>query len=91
MDMVLGGLSWEICVLYLDDIISHHKKFDLVLDGLRVIFIRLRKSRLKLNAKKCHVFQKKVAFLGHIVSKEGVSTDPAKINAVTEWPVPQNQ
>jgi hypothetical protein len=91
MDMVPRGLPWEICVLYLDDILSHHKKFDLALDGLREIFIWLRMSGLKLNAKKCHIFQKKVAFLGHIVSKEGVSTDPAKVDAVTEWPIPKNQ
>ena len=45
-------------------------------------------ARLKLNAKKCHLFKKRVVFLGHVVSDKGVSTDPEKISAVHEWPTP---
>ena len=35
------------------------------------------------------MFQKRVSYLGHIVSKEGLETDPAKIKAIVEWPTPQ--
>jgi hypothetical protein len=37
-----------------------------------------------------HFFKTKVKFLGHIVSDEGVSTDPSKIKAVKDWPIPRN-
>ena len=53
-----------------------------------VVFTRLREARLKLSPKKCHLFQKRVVFLGHVVSDEGVSTEPEKIKAVREWPTP---
>lgn len=40
---------------------------------------------LKVKLKKCAFFQKVVRYLGHIISRQGVSTDPAKIEAVTKW------
>ena len=55
---------------------------------MREVFLRLRKANLKLKAKKCLLFQKKILYLGHIVSEDGVSTDPSKIKAVKEWPTP---
>ena len=40
--------------------------------------------------KKCEFWLEKEAFLGHVVSKEGISLDPQKIEAVTQWPRPKN-
>jgi hypothetical protein len=54
------------------------------------VFERLKEAHLKLSPKKCHFFKTKVKVLGHIVSDEGVSTDPSKIKAVKDWPVPRN-
>ncbi|XP_071153399.1 uncharacterized protein [Mytilus edulis] len=60
-------------------------------DGLRPDLQDLLKSAgLKLKAKKCTLCITKVRFLGHIVSEEGISTDPEKIKAVKEWPTPTN-
>lgn len=42
------------------------------------------------NPKKCHLLYRGVSFLGHVVSSEGVATDPAKVTAVREWPTPCN-
>jgi len=39
---------------------------------------------------KCEFWLRKIAFLGHIVSNEGVSMDPQKIEAVMNWPIPKN-
>ena len=88
MERVLSGLPWEVCLLYLDDIIVHAKTFKAELEQLRSVFGRLREAGLKLSPKKCHLFKKPVVFLGHVVSEEGVSTDPEKIKAVCEWPTP---
>ena len=41
-----------------------------------------------LKAQKCELFNKSVSFLGHIISDKGIKTDPEKIRAVKEWPVP---
>ena len=55
-----------------------------------MVLQRLRSANLKLNPKKCVLFQRKVSFLGHVVSGEGVSTDPSKTEAVSAWPVPSS-
>ena len=57
------------------------------LGRLRIVFERLRGAGLKLKPSKCNLFQKSVTYLGHIVSSEGVATDPAKIQAIADWPV----
>ncbi|CAC5418553.1 unnamed protein product [Mytilus coruscus] len=61
-----------------------------MLNNLRQVFDRLQSAGLKLKAKKCTLCTTKVRFLGHIVSEEGISTDPDKIKAVKEWPTPTN-
>ena len=82
MERVLSGLPWEVCLLYLDDIIVHAATFEVELERLHSVFTRLGEAGLKLSPKKCHLFKKRVVYLGHVVSEEGVSTDPEKIKAV---------
>ena len=88
MESVLAGLPWEVCLLYLDDIIVHANTFQAELERLRAVFERLRKAGLKLSPKKCHLFKRRVTFLGHVVSSGGVSTDPEKVASVCDWPTP---
>ena len=88
MEEVMRGMQWEECLIYLDDIISFGVSFDQELERLTRVFDRLRQAGLKLKPSKCHLFQDQVEFLGHLVSKEGVSTCPEKIAAVQDWPVP---
>ena len=91
MEAVLAGLQWEICLIYLDDIITIGKTFGEAVENLQQVLERLRNAGLKLKPKKCDLFAKSVSFLGHIISDEGVATDPEKVKAVREWPVPVNQ
>ena len=46
--------------------------------------------RLKLKQMKYHLFKREVAHLGHVVSPAGISTDPAKIEVIQNWPTPKN-
>ena len=89
MDLVLAGLTWEICLAFLDDIIVMSKDFNQHLERLGQVFDRLRKANLKLKAEKCHLFKRRVKFLGSVVSEAGVEPDPEKVRAVKEWPRPQ--
>ncbi|GBM71467.1 Retrovirus-related Pol polyprotein from transposon 297 [Araneus ventricosus] len=89
METVLRGLSSEACLVYLDDIIIVGRTFEEHLNNLRKVFQRLQKANLKLNLKKCRFFQKEVTYLGHVISAEGVKTDPEKIKAVVDWPRPE--
>ncbi|XP_070571295.1 uncharacterized protein [Ptychodera flava] len=61
-----------------------------MLERLEIVFTRLRESGLKLKPSKCSLFQRKVDYLGHRVSAEGVETSPDKTDAVQNWPTPKN-
>ena len=89
METVLRGMQWERAVLYLDDIIIFSKDISQHLERLEEVLQRLKNANLTLKPSKCHFFKKQVEFLGHIVSEEGVKTDPMKIKAVQEWPIPR--
>ena len=75
-------------LIYLDDIIIFSPTFEEHLKRLEAVFAKLSNHNLKLTAKKCHFFQKRVKYLGHIVSEEGIQTDPDKIDSVKSWKTP---
>ena len=89
MDMILAGLQWSRCLVYLDDIIIFGTTFEEHLSNLELVFDRLREAKLRLQPVKCKLCKKKVNFLGHIVSRDGVAADPAKTDKVAEWAVPK--
>ena len=89
MEMVLRGLNWERCLVYLDDIIVFGTSFDQALTNLVSVLEQLRKAGLGLKLLKCSLFQSSVKFLGHVVSKEGVACDPDKISCVRDWETPK--
>ena len=57
---------------------------------MKLVFQRIKNANLKLNPDKCELFKTKVKFLCHIVSRNGISTDPEKVQPVREWPIPLN-
>ena len=60
------------------------------MENLKVVFERLKNVNLKLNPKKCNLLCKKVHFLGHEVSEQGIATDPTKIEYVRDCPEPKS-
>lgn len=90
MERLMAGLTFISLLIYLDDIIVYSKTFESHLENLREVFQRLREANLKLNPKKCCLFRTEVSFLGHRVSADGIATDPAKIQAIQDWPRPRN-
>ena len=89
VEKALNGLTWKICLIYID-IIIFSKTFEEHLDRLDQVFSRIADAKLKLSPKKCSLLQKQVNFLGHTVSEDGIATDEEKIKAVKDWPVPRN-
>jgi len=90
MDMVISGLAFEVCLVYLNDVIVFSTTIDEHFRQLSAVLTRLRDAGLKLKPSKCRLLQNHVAFLGHIVSENGISTDPEKVRAVADWPTPTN-
>ena len=85
-----GDLSLRDCLIYLDDIIIFSLTFEEHMERLQAVFERLQEHNLKLKSSKCELFKERVSYMGHVVSEEGIHTDPAKIEAVKSWPVPKN-
>ena len=85
MDKVFYGSNHQVCLIYLDDTIVKNATFESHVKNLGLVFNRLRAAGLKLAPKKCNLFKTEVMFLGHVVSIKGISTDPSKIQAVTDW------
>ncbi len=90
MDLVLAGLKWHICLVYLDDIIVFSKTVDEHLTNLQLVFDALLKHRISLRLDKCYFFQSKVKYLGYIVSKDGISIDCDKIKSIIDFKPPHD-
>ncbi len=90
MESCMGDLYLTYCLLYLDDVIVFSTSFEEHLSRLEAVFARLKDAGLKLKQSKCRFFQKSIKYLGHIVSQNGVSTDPEKVRSVEEWPIPKS-
>jgi len=90
VDMAFAGLTWEICLAYLDDLIIFSSTFEQHVEWLQMVFDRLVTADLRHKPSKCSLFQQRVKFLGSIVSGDGIEPDPEKVQAVADWPHPQN-
>ncbi|KAJ8372899.1 hypothetical protein AAFF_G00276030 [Aldrovandia affinis] len=88
MEKVLQPVPALACVVYLDDILVHASIYTAVVNNLCTVFEQITKANLCLNSAKCSLFHWQTSFLGHVVSKRGVSTDPAKVEAVEKWASP---
>ena len=91
METCLGDLNLTQCMVYIDDVVVFSRSFEEHLDRLNAVFSRLREAGLKLKPSKCRLMQREMKFLGHVVSAQGVATDPEKVEVVRRWPVPTNQ
>ena len=89
MERCMGDLNLRECLIYLDDIIIFSSTFEEHLERLNAVFKNLEVHNLKLKPSKCEFFKSRVVYLGHVVSEDGIHTDPAKTEAVRNWPIPR--
>ena len=89
MELVLHGLHWSTCLVYLDDVIIVGKSFTDHIANLDQVLSRFQQAHLKLKPSKCQFLRTEVTFLGHVVSKDGIRPDPANTDRVITWPTPR--
>lgn len=90
MEKCMGEIHLKECLIFLDDILIFSKTFEEHCQRLEKVFKQLSHHGLKLKPSKCELFKQSISYLGHIVSDQGISTDPEKISAVKDWPAPTN-
>ena len=90
MEMCLGDQQFVTLLLYQDGICIFAVSIDEMLDHIELVFKWLEDFNLKIKPKKCHFFQCSIIFLGHILSAEGISANPEKVEKGKKWPVPAN-
>jgi len=90
MNRVFHAYLDKFVVVFIDDILIYSKSREGHADHLRIVLQTLADHQLYAKLKKCDFWMEKVHFLGHVISTEGVSVDPAKIAAIVEWPKPTN-
>jgi hypothetical protein len=88
MSTVLAGIQGIKCLVYLDDIVIFGETLQVHNEKLREVLGKMRKHNLKLQPDKCEFLRKEVAFLGHVITKDGVKPDEKKVEAVRNFPVP---
>jgi len=76
-------------VIFIDDILIYSKNEEEHAEHLRIVLQTLRQRKLYVKLSKCEFWLKSVAFLGHIISGEGISMDPSMVQAVKDWSVPK--
>ena len=90
MESCLGDLNLNWCIIYLDDVVIYAPSVEEHLKRLGAVFQKLKEAGLKLKPSKYQLFKKSISYLGHVVSEEGVRTDPKKMEAVKKWERPHN-
>jgi len=88
MNRVFHEYLDSFVVVFIDDILvysANHEKHE---EHLNIVLEKLREKKLFAKFKKCEFWLEEVAFLGHVVSKDGLAVDPAKVQAVVEWEMP---
>ena len=90
MNKIFKSYLNKFVVIYLDDTNIFSSAFEKHLQYLRKVLNEIGKSELKLQPDKCHFGKTTLSFLGHIISKNRIQPDPAKVSAVEHFPIPIN-
>jgi hypothetical protein len=80
----------KFVVVFIDDILIYSKNREDHKRHLRIVLGKLRAHQLYAKLSKCEFWLKKIAFLGHILTAEGIEVDPSKVEAVSKWRQPSN-
>ena len=78
----------KFLIIYLDDLLIYSDSLAEHKVHVRMVLERLRDAELYLKPSKCQFHVQEVGFLGFIVGPRGIQMDPAKVSAITSWPVP---
>ena len=88
MSSIFGDMSERFLEIFMDDFSVHGNSFSDCLNHLTQVLARCEEKRLVLNWEKCHFMVKKGIVLGHIISKQGIQVDQAKLDVIATLKIP---
>ncbi|KAJ0491928.1 putative nucleotidyltransferase, Ribonuclease H [Helianthus annuus] len=88
MNSVFQKLLRKSVLIFFDDVLVYSKSIQQHIKDLEVVLQLFRDNQLYAKKSKCSFAGSTIEYLGHVISKNGVSTDPSKIEAVKQWPIP---
>lgn len=90
MNAALAPVLRKFAIIFFDDILIYSRTYEEHLSHIRQVLEILRKEQWKVKLSKCDFAKQSISYLGHVISTEGVSTDPSKIETICNWPRPMN-
>ena len=90
MNSVFSRYLDKFVLVFLGDILIYSKNEEEHEEHLRLTVKLLREHKLYARFRKCDFYKDRIQYLGHIISEEGISVDPNKIEAIMNWTTPRN-
>ena len=90
INRILSDLVDRICVVYLDDILIFSNSRQEHIEHVKLVLNRLRQAKLYAKLSKCAFFTTQTEYLGFIVTTDGLTIDPKRVQAIQEWPAPSS-
>lgn len=87
MNVTFKEVLRKCALVFFDDILVYSRDWKQHLIDLEQVLELMRVHSLKAKKSKCSFAEGRVEYLSHIITSEGVSTDPKKIDAIKEWPI----
>ena len=91
MNNMFRDMIGKVLFVYIDDITIYTKTFQEHMAVLEEVLRRIKNNGMSLKPKKCTIAAQEVHLLGHIINRDGIKTDPAKISAVKDYPAPESK
>jgi hypothetical protein len=85
MNNIFSQYLDKFVVVLIDNILVYSKIEEEHDEYLRIVLQTLRKHKLYAKFDKCNFYKKKIQYLGHVISSEGIIVDSEKIKAIMEW------
>ncbi|CAA7019723.1 unnamed protein product [Microthlaspi erraticum] len=90
MNSIFKEFLRKFVLIFFDDILIYSSSMELHITHLRCVFELMRQNSLFAKQSKCSFATDRVEYLGHFIEEKGISTDPSKVKAVADWPIPVN-
>ncbi|CAJ2645706.1 unnamed protein product [Trifolium pratense] len=90
MNRIFHSFLDKFVVVFIDDILVYSKSEEEHKEHLRIVLQVLKEKKLYAKLSKCEFWLKEVSFLGHVISSGGIAVDPAKVDAVLQWGMPES-